>query len=158
FFETYIDVLMRLHLENPAKGYNALALETAERARARSLLDSLSEARANIREGISVSLLDREQTLQQKLDTAAERRGRLMRTNHFQEEAAALKREIETLLTQYEEVEAEIRASSPRYAALTQPQPLNAKEIQQQVLDPDSVLLEYSLGDEKSYVWAVTPS
>jgi CHAT domain-containing protein len=38
---------------------------------------------------------------------------------------------------------------------LTEPQPLSAKEIQQ-LLDPDTVLLEYSLGDARSYVWAVT--
>src|SRR5262249_11592864 len=35
---------------------------------------------------------------------------------------------------------------------------LSTREIQQQVLDPDSVLLEYSLGDERSYLWTVTPS
>ena len=46
--------------------------------------------------------------------------------------------------------------ASPRYAALTQPQPLRAQEIQQQ-LDGDTLLLEYSLGDQHSYLWAVGP-
>jgi CHAT domain-containing protein len=53
-------------------------------------------------------------------------------------------------------VEAQIRATSPRYAALTQPQPLSAREIQQ-LLDEDSVLLEYSLGEERSWLWVLTP-
>src|SRR5437660_7359819 len=60
------------------------------------------------------------------------------------------------LLVQYQEVEAEIRSNSPRYAALVQPVPLSLKEIQQQVLDKDTLLLEYSLGDERSYLWAIT--
>ena len=62
------------------------------------------------------------------------------------------------LTTEYQEVEAEIRATSPRYAALTQPQPLSLAEIQQQVLDPDTLLLEYALGEERSYLWAVSPT
>src|SRR6185295_816249 len=52
----------------------------------------------------------------------------------------------------------QIRTGSPRYAALTQPQPLSVKDLQQQVLDNDSLFLEYMLGDERSYVWAVTPN
>jgi CHAT domain-containing protein/Tfp pilus assembly protein PilF len=35
-------------------------------------------------------------------------------------------------------------------------QVLTVREIQQQVLDPETILLEYSLGREKSYLWLVT--
>ncbi|HEX6189738.1 MAG TPA: CHAT domain-containing tetratricopeptide repeat protein [Pyrinomonadaceae bacterium] len=42
-----------------------------------------------------------------------------------------------------------------RLTALTEPQPLVVKEIQQQ-LDGNTILLEYELGDERSYLWAVT--
>src|SRR5262249_20886461 len=47
---------------------------------------------------------------------------------------------------------------SPAYAALTQPQVLSAKDVQEQLLDADTLLLEYSLGQERSYVFAVTPT
>ena len=158
FFETYIDLLMRLHHDNPTRGYDALALKAAERASARSLLDSLTEARANIREGVAPSLLEHERAVRRKLDSTAERQARLASGNHGEAEAGALKSEAETLLSEYQEVEAEMRANSPRYAALMQPQPLSATEIQEQVLDPETLLIEYSLGDEKSYLWAVTTS
>jgi len=158
FFESYIDVLMRLHRLNPAGGYDALALQAAERSRARTLLDSLAEARSNIRQGIASELLERERALQQKLDVTAEKQARFLSSNHTDEQAIDVKNETEGLLIQYQEVEAEIRSSSPRYAALTQPVPLSLKEIQQQVLDSDTLLLEYALGDQKSYLWAVTPS
>jgi CHAT domain-containing protein/Flp pilus assembly protein TadD len=158
FFETYIDVLLRLHHDHPAGGYDALALQAAERARARSLLESLIEASGNIREGVAVPLLDRERGLRQRLDATAERQARLLSGDHTEQQATALKTETETLLTEYEEVEAEIRSSSPRYAALTQPQTLSLPEIQQKILDSDMMLLEYFLGDEKSFLWAVTTS
>jgi CHAT domain-containing protein len=38
---------------------------------------------------------------------------------------------------------------------LIKPQPLNIRELQE-LLDPETVLLEYSLGEKRSYVWAVT--
>src|SRR5678816_4660216 len=38
-----------------------------------------------------------------------------------------------------------------------QPVPLGLEEIQEKILDRDTVLLEYSLGEERSFVWAVTP-
>src|SRR5206468_6233473 len=113
-------------------------------------------ARANIREGIVPALMERELGLQQKLAATAERQARLLITEATETQAITLKQETEKLLTQYEEVETEIRASSPRYASLMQPQPLSANAIQQQVLDADTLLLEFALGDERSYVWAVT--
>jgi hypothetical protein len=55
--------------------------------------------------------------------------------------------EINDLETNLQAIESQIRATSPRYAALTQPKPLSASEIQQEVLDQNTVLLEYALGD-----------
>ena len=67
------------------------------------------------------------------------------------------KKELETLLTQQKELQTKIRTTSPKYAALQYPQPLTLPQIQQQ-LDKDTLLLEYSLGEERSYLWAVTPN
>ncbi len=50
--------------------------------------------------------------------------------------------------------ESEIRRQSPRYAALTQPSLATSAEIQG-LLDGETTLLEYSLGEEKSFLWAV---
>jgi CHAT domain-containing protein len=52
-------------------------------------------------------------------------------------------------------LQAEIRRQSPRYAAVTQPQPLTAREIQA-LLGDDTVLLEFALGEDRSWLWAVT--
>jgi CHAT domain-containing protein/Tfp pilus assembly protein PilF len=155
--ELYIDLLMRLHQSQPAAGHDALALHASERARARSLLDVLGEARADIRQGVEPSLLERERSLQQQLTAKAERLTQVLSGKHTDEQAAAAQKELDGLLTQYQEVQGQIRANSPRYAALTQPQPLSLREIQQS-LDEQTLLLEYALGEERSFLWAVTPT
>jgi CHAT domain-containing protein len=82
---------------------------------------------------------------------------KLLSGAHTEAQATQIAAEIEALTTEFQQVETQIRQSSPRYAALTQPQPLTLKEIQTDVLDRDTLLLEYSLGKERSYLWAVTP-
>ncbi len=72
------------------------------------------------------------------------------------EEAAALAKEIGDLTTEYEQLQGEIRSKSPHYAALTQPPILSLEDIQQDLLDEETVLLEYALGEERSYAWAVS--
>nr|MBA3356812.1 tetratricopeptide repeat protein [Pyrinomonadaceae bacterium] len=156
-YELYIDLLMHMHKQHPVNGHDALALQVTERARARSLLEALSEARADIRQGVEPSLLQRERTLQQRLNVAAERQMRLLTGKHTEEQVAAVKKEIDALTAEFQDVQAQIRQRSPRYAALTQPAPLGLKEIQA-LLDSDTLLLEYALGEERSYLWAVTPT
>ena len=40
---------------------------------------------------------------------------------------------------------------------MTQPQPVTAAEIQTEYLDSHTVLLEFALGDKRSWLWAITP-
>ncbi|HMJ24595.1 MAG TPA: tetratricopeptide repeat protein, partial [Pyrinomonadaceae bacterium] len=150
-YQLYIDVLMRQHRAEPTKGFDALAVETSERQRARSFLDLLTEARADVRQGVEPTLIERERSLGKQLNDKAQR---LTQANK-PEEAAVLKQEISQLENDYERAQADIRKASPHYAALTQPQPLKLKEVQAQ-LDADTLLLEYALGEERSYVWAIT--
>jgi predicted negative regulator of RcsB-dependent stress response len=145
FFETHIDVLMQLHRQNPAAGIDAVALAVSERARARSLLELLKEASADIRQGVDGSLLDRERSLQQRLNAKAAAQVSLLNRKHTSEQADAAAKEIDAIAAEYEEIQSQIRARSPRYAALTQPQSLSLMEIQQQSLDEDTLLLEYAL-------------
>ncbi len=157
-YELYMDVLMQLDKARPAEGFAAAAFAISEKARARSLLESLQEARADIREGVDVALLERERLLQQTLYGKTARHAQVLGSSSDAAEAEALSKEIDRLSIEYEEVRAQIRSSSPHYAALTQAQPLSLNKIQQQVLDDGSLMLEYSLGDERSYVWAITRS
>jgi CHAT domain-containing protein/Tfp pilus assembly protein PilF len=158
YYKLYIDLLMRMHRQRPTDGYDGKALQASERGRARSLLETLAEANADIRQGVDPTLLARERTLQQQLNAKAQEQLQLSGGPHTESQSNTIANEIERLTTQFQQTEAQIRETSPHYAALTQPQPLTLREIQTQVLDADTLLLEYSLGDDRSYIWAVTPN
>jgi CHAT domain-containing protein len=72
------------------------------------------------------------------------------------ERAEAAAREVEALTTEWEAAKARITAANPRYVDLKQSAPLTATQIQGDVLDDDTVLLEYALGRKRSFLWAVT--
>jgi len=155
-YELYIDVLMQQHAKNPTRGFDAEALRVSERGRARSLVEKLSEAPIDIRQGIDAALLEKERDLKRVMNAKAQRELQLKSRKGNPEELATLGKELSALEDEYQQVQAAIRKSSPQYSALTQPQPLGLKEIQQQ-LDRDTLLLEYALGEKRSYLWVVTP-
>jgi len=134
-----------------------LAFELLERSRARTLLELLSEARVDIRQGVDPNLLEQERVLRASIRAKTDRSLEAAESRHAQENADANK-EIDGLLAQYGEMQGRIRSTSPRYAALTQPQPLGAKAVQERLLDPGTVLLEYALGTARSYVFVLTPT
>jgi CHAT domain-containing protein/Tfp pilus assembly protein PilF len=149
YYTHYIDLLL-------AQKKPELALQVFERLRARTLLESMASAHVDIRKGVDPALVERERSLQESLNAKSNRRMPQPTNEEAKVRAAAFDKEINDLLAQYRDVEEQIRVTSPAYAALTQPRPLAAKEIQQQLLDPDTLLLEYSLGEQHSYVFAVT--
>lgn len=154
-YEFYVDLLMRLHRQEPSAGYEALALEANEHARARSLLENLIEAHTDIHQGVDPRLLAEESRVRQQLNQKVEQQMRLLSGRPTPEQEATINKEVESLLTLHEEVEAKVRDESPRYAALTQPRQLKLSDIRKE-LDEETLLLEFSLGAERSYGWAVT--
>lgn len=153
--EFYIDLLMQLDRTNPISGFNLAAFEASERFRARSFLELVSAARVGVRDQADPALLERERQLNQQFSETANRRMKLAQAAGPESaEASKLAKELDELVWQLREVEAQIRAGTIRNLMPTQP--LNLKDIQQRVLDDESVLLEYMLGEDRSYVWAVT--
>ncbi len=155
-YEIYIDLLARLHQSQPDKGYLAEALETNERARARGLLDLLVESQTDIRQGVDASLLARERGLQQQLNAKAAAQTKLLSGRHTRSQADEMEKSIQELTARHDEIWNQIRTASPRFAALTRPQPLVTAEIQSQILDENTLLLEYALGEKQSRLWLVS--
>ncbi|KAB8320027.1 CHAT domain-containing protein, partial [Tolypothrix campylonemoides VB511288] len=160
-YQFYIDLLMQLHKQQPSKGYNAEALHISERARARNLLELLAEANVDIRQGVDSKLVAQERNLQQQLNAAEFQKTKLLQGQYTNKQLDNIKQQIESFDSQLDDVQAQIRVKSPEYATLTQSKEfdklvLTLPEIQQQVLDDNTLLLEYSLGKERSYLWLVS--
>jgi CHAT domain-containing protein/Tfp pilus assembly protein PilF len=181
YYKFYIDLLMELHKKDPSKicefttkdqntnkditikdKCKAVALHISERSRARGLVELLTEARANIRKGANPELLAQESRLKDLINTKEKLRQEIVNSDKaddpiYKARADKFQTEIDELLSQQKQLETKIRQSSPKYANLKYPQPLTLPQIQQQ-LDKDTLLLEYSLGNDRSYLWAVTPN
>jgi CHAT domain-containing protein len=162
FYADYIDLLM----SQPERGassqqaaitHAALALEAAEKAKARGLLDLLSESPTAIRQSVNLKLLENRQTIQQRLLAKETAHERLSGNPTTRKQAEEILKERNALSMQLQLLEADIRKSSPHFAALTETQLLSATEIQQLLVD-NTVLLEFSLGKKQSWLWAVTRS
>lgn len=154
--ELEIDLLMQRNGRNPGAKDAARAFDASEQARARSFLDGLAQARAEITEGAAPALLEREKALRGALNAKALQLTQPQNDQGKGVQTANLLREIDAITADHQEVLDQIRAENPRYAALTEPKPLTVPEVQSTILDPQSVLLQYFIGKTRSYVWAVT--
>ena len=155
YYELDIDILMRLHQQEPHKGYAVAALLAAERARARSLQDQLTERGIDIRKDIDPALLVRERDAEDSVQAAAYELERLSATASG-ERHEALQKTLDEANAQLDQARAKERESNPRYADLIRPRRLDFDDIRQQLLDDDVSVLEYWLGNERSYVWVIT--
>ena len=155
-YELYIDLLMELHAKEPQSGYDVLAFEASERARARSLLEMLGTARVGVREKVDPELLARERALREELSKKVEQSLLIMTALGREGERAAVDRELEELATRYQEVKAQVRAASLDHTEQTQPRSLGLQEIRDRALADETAMLEFFLGRRRSYLWIVT--
>lgn len=149
-YELYIDILMQRHKQTPDKGFAEVALQVSERSRARNLREMLAESRLASEASIPTDLFSEERFLNQKLNSIA----RVIETAIGREKTDAEK-ELRELSTNYESVQRKIRIASPKYASITQPQPLSVSEMQN-MLDDDTAILEYVNNCPRSYLFVIT--
>lgn len=154
-YQLYIDILMQLHRENLQGGYDKQALHVSETNRARTLTELLAEVSTDIRQNVNPQLLTQEQRLLEELSAVEQSRLKLTSGSYSNEERDRLIEKRDNLLQKLSDLETRIRRNNPAYADLKYPQPLTLEEIQAQVLDEDTLLLEYALGEERSYLFVV---
>ena len=159
YFELQVDILMKMHWQKPDQGFAARALAASERARARSLLELLNETQSEIPRDIDPALLARERQLRQQLSAMGVHQITVLNGPRRETETAEIELKIRNLNIEYDVVQAQIKARSPVYSQLSQPAILNLKQIQAELRqDENTILIEYMLGDERSYAWLVTPT
>jgi CHAT domain-containing protein len=155
-YELAIDVLMALHDQQPAVGFDAAAIATSERARARSLLDLLAQGKRPLEADVEPVLLARQKAAEHDLQAAAQHQLELLTREHTPDEASRIEADIERLTRAVRDARAATHASSPRLASLASSRPLDVHDIQRDLLGADTALLEYFLGEEHSFLWVVT--
>ncbi len=153
YYRLYVDLLMQQNAQHPGAGFDQQAFEILERSRARTLLELLKEAGLNQRQGVTAQLQERQATLLKQIRSKTDLQ--IRSTAATAQQKTTIERELRDLETAYAQTLGQIRAQHPQYAALMEPQAVTLTEMQKQ-FDAQTLLLEYALGDERSFVWMVT--
>lgn len=142
----FIDLLAERHQSEPERGHEARAFAISERARARSLLDLLSIARENP----DPEELRRIDELSRRINA---HHAKLL-TSSSQRIEDREDEKMTALLEGLRQARAEAQGPLLREAS---PPILSLETVQSRLLDPDTLLLVYFPGAERSFLWAVTP-
>jgi CHAT domain-containing protein/lipopolysaccharide biosynthesis regulator YciM len=157
-YDLCIEILMQLDRLRPGEGFAAEAFLVSEQSRSRLLLDLLSESRSKtILEGAAKELLEHERRLRGLLRLQAEHQLAPSLSGKDSTETAEAAAQLADLRSRYQVVQAQLREQNPRLFAFEQFAPVGLKRIQEELRD-NTILLEYALGDEHSYLWAITSS
>lgn len=152
-YEQYIQCLMRGNQKQAA----VQAFEISESARARSLAEFLRATDTKLLATLDQDLSKQEESLRKLLRAKEDARVDLLTKQYQREELARLDAELAQLNEQYKSLTAVISSRYPTYNQITRPRGWDLARIQEQVIsDDNTLLLEYILGADKSYVWAVS--
>lgn len=159
-YELKIHILMQLHVKAPDKGHDRQAFEVSERSRTRALMGSLRHASGGLARNLEPDLEARLRSAERRVVAQTRRHLGLAERVSIGDEAVAAKQAVHSALGALEAVRAEIRRQDSRAQELTElaafdVAAFDVAELQKE-LDPQTLLLEFLLADEQSYVWAVT--
>lgn len=154
-YESFINLMMKMHAQSSeANDFSRQALQAAERSRARSMLEKLTLSEANFNQDADAETIRNEKRIRLLLNGKVDKLTDLLSQNN-KSEVDKISGEINELEHQLEEIKADLKQNSPIYSAIKNPAPFDVGEFQQNVLDENSLLLEFSFGKQESYLWLV---
>lgn len=157
YYKLYIDLLMQQHEKEPSKGYNIQALYIQELSQARTLVEFIQEAHINTREGVSKELINKERELVEKINKNTESLLKLISNPTYSiNDKDELEKLVSELELELQQIQAKIRQVSPGYIAVQNNKTVNLEQIQKDFLDDETILLEYSIGKNSSYLWLIS--
>ncbi len=154
--EVYIslaNLLFRLYQKQPAKGFGEESFYYAEKARARAFLDALREGRINLRKNLHPDLRNEEDDLLSKISTLQTELAKPQVTNRKRDE---LLNELEKAEEDYFSLIQKMKRINPEYVQIVYPEPHRLDTIQENLLNEDTAILEYLLGEDKAFLFCVT--
>jgi CHAT domain-containing protein len=162
YIESYLGVLARAYEKSPSVEIASEAFVLGDLARSSGVQKALnaSTARANITNPRLAELARKEQDLNQQI-TFLTRFAKELAMQPASQQLPEVQKKMRVDIEQLrEEAKATIRSIEidfPEYAELISPKPASLERVQKS-LKPNEVLLTWFIGQNNSYVWAVTAS
>ncbi len=154
-FELYTKILMERSRTFGGRDFAIDAFRVSEKARSRSLLQTLQLSDAEFTADADSGILQREGEMRISLNAKTDNLTDLLAANGDKTEIDILTADINVLEHQLEQIKTELKQKSPVYSAIKDPPEFDLADFQANVLGENDVLLEYFLGKEESYLWLV---
>ena len=141
-----------------ATGAAETTFDYAERARARAFLDQLGNQQVDFRRGAQPELINQEQEVRQRvigLQSALDAEHARPLGQQTQTSLDELSADLEHARKEYQELLTRLKLASPEYASLISVSTLSLEEVQSQVLDEDTTLIEYFILDDQTLAWVI---
>jgi CHAT domain-containing protein/tetratricopeptide (TPR) repeat protein len=149
---------VRRPLEGEALQLASEAFVTSEQARARALLDLMAETGTEVSEGFQPELIEKRRELYSRQSQLSDQLIGIVPSERGTEnqDDELLEVQIDQLGQEAARLEAELRAANPRYASFTAPVPLTLSKVQTQLLDPNTVLVTYTVAENRCHLWVIS--
>lgn len=154
-YELYIELLMRMANRLGDKDYEILALQASEKARARSMLETLRLSGSHFTKDAKPEFVQREKEITVTLNLKADMVTDVLSSGTDASKVESLSGEMNVLYHELEEIKAVLKRDSPIYSAIKDPPSFDLAEFQDRVLDDTTVVLVFSLGHSVSFLWLI---
>lgn len=153
YYELDIELLVKLYEKSADEKYLEQAWQNQEKIRARSLLENFLENGFNLNDLELKDFFAKEQILLEKIAESELKRAEAVKAKNATAQNEAEKN-LQKSFDDYQVLQEEIRKKNPRFSTLNQPQVFSFTDAQN-LLDNETALVEFALGEQQSYVWII---
>lgn len=155
-YELLIHLLMQKFKQTSDTVYAIQALQVSEKSRSRYMLENLRLSEAQFTKDANPELINREKEIRRHLNRNVDILTELISRKSPANEISQLENEIFTLENELEDIKGKLKQESPIYTSIKNPSTFDLSSFQKQILDKDSLFLEFSLGEKESYLWVIS--
>lgn len=151
-YRNLIGLLYRFHIDKGSDKFIKEIFHIVERAKARAFLESLKESKIYIRELLNPILKSRERELSKEISSIIMNLSQVDLSQNKRRQLILRQKKTED---EYIELISKIRNQIPEMTKLISPKSCRIEEIQEQLLDNKTALIEYFLGEKRSLMFLV---
>ena len=153
-YEHLVNLYHTLHIRDPDNQYGADMFLTAEKRKARSFLENLEASKIAVRKEISDEYKKREIEITNRISTFL--RQLSLGDNISSLEVSRIEKELLLAEDDYTNLLNQMLLEKDHISEVIAPKPFSLNYIQDRYLDSKTVLIEYCLGMDKSFVFFIS--
>jgi CHAT domain-containing protein/tetratricopeptide (TPR) repeat protein len=152
-YQYAIDILYSIYCSSPSKALLEEIFLTVEKAKARAFLESIAEGRVDIGATSNPVIGNKEKAMSRDISNVYRK---LSISNIKKEERERLLSDLEQKEEEYFMVMSGMKTENRKVASLVSPEVSGISAVQTRLLNKRTALLEYFVGDKRSYLFFVT--